>query len=627
VSGNSSTKLSRLKRNFQPIAKRLNKVLLRIGGLFMLILIVAYAGIVYFDISSGLRTHLSNTVQDHGPRLTAALWDIDPTTINEELDALAALPGIVGVVLITPSGARYERGLSNWVENKFSYSVALVHKNSSNTVGTLSLIGDASAVWSQLLSRVLPFFIAQIILVLGILLVLQWLLRRVVVRRLDALTIHTHLLQANRIEKVPAPPAFATVVQDELDCLLEGFSSLQGNVLKNEQEREQLIRALAESRDQLEIEVAQRTGETLYLSGFLHMLSKDAQRYLDLPLDQAQFGLEETLAQTGVLLGFDALVAVCFSDEILPEEVYLWHKEGRKLRADFVLGRRALYKLSEYNLNRQSVFFIDTVDELDAGCGEAVLCRDLNLAKLVALPFNFNAERLGVLFVGLKSPHRQYSKLEMRILPMVVGLCSNVLAHHRQQLALQEAKEALLAANAKLALQANHDGLTDIANRRAFDESLLQEMRRATRSDQSLLLIILDVDFFKQYNDSYGHGEGDIALKKIAAVLAQFAERAGDCAARIGGEEFALLLPHTDIRIGKSLAERVRLAIIKLGLLQADGQPLTVSQGGAIFSGEEEVSPADFLRMADQALYRAKNGGRNQVCIAKMPNGPSAGIL
>ena len=610
----------RSNKYFQPVAKRLNKILLRIGLAVMLIIIMVHAGIIYFDISEGLRARIVRIVDEHHPRLSAALWDIDPLVIDEELDRLVAIPSIAGVVLTTPGGARFERGLVKPANRELIYTVSLMHKSSTEPVGTLNLIADRSALWKQVGLRMLPFIISQLLFVALILIALQFLLRKMVLRRLDALSVHTHLLRADHLDEAPPPPLFTSPVQDELDYLLEGFASLQSNLLLQQKERGELIQALAESRDQLEAEVAQRTGESLYLSGFLHMLSKEAERYLNLHLDCAEFGLEQTLSQTGVLLGLDSLMAVCFADGVLEEEVYLWHKDGRRVRDGLLSGARELYPLSENELNHQPVFILHNLAEIDTECGEAALCRDLQLVQLVALPLDFNAERLGILFIGLSDPLRQLSKSELRLLPMVAGLCSNVLAHHRQQLALQLAKNALLEANAQLAQQASHDALTGIANRRAFDERITQEMRRAMRNNQPLLLVILDIDFFKQYNDYFGHGAGDLALKQIAGVLAQFTERAGDCAARIGGEEFALLLPDTDLNKGRQLSEELRLKVISLGISQGDGLPLTISQGLAVFRGKEEVSMADFLHAADQALYQAKRNGRNQLQLS----GPAA---
>ncbi|STR45213.1 GGDEF domain-containing protein [Iodobacter fluviatilis] len=612
------------RKHFQPIAQRLSKILYRIGFLLMLVIVMVYAVLSYFDVAENLHAQLVSLAQEHRPRLSAALWDIDPIGITDEIDTLSAVSSVAGLVLTTPSGARYLRGDTSESAKELSYTIELMHKSSVIPVGSLTLISDRYEIWKQVAYRVFPFALAQLLFVTGLLFALQLFLRKVVLRRLDALTIHTHLLRPDHLDTAPPPPLFESPVRDELDNLLQGFANLQNNLLHQQQQRGQLIHALAESRDQLEVEVAQRTDESFYLSGFLQLLSKDAARYLSMPLDGAKIGLEQTLKETGQLMGLDALITIHFADDSQKGDIYFWDKDDKKIRTDFNLGKRSLFQLSKKNLDSLSAFIMGIGGDLPDESDEAALCRDLHLTQLAVLPLDFNGERLGLLFAGVSDQDRVYSELEMRLLPLVAGLCSNVLAHRRQQLSLKEAKNALLAANTQLERLTRHDALTGIANRRVFDERLEQEMANAIREQQPLLLIVLDVDSFKQYNDSFGRHEGDIALQKVAAVLAKFAERTGDCAARIEGNEFVLLLPNTDLHVGKLLAERIRLAMIKLGLVQEDGSALTISQGLAVYSGAEEISAANFLRLADKALYRAKRSG-NQVQVLESISDPVAG--
>lgn len=162
------------------------------------------------------------------------------------------------------------------------------------------------------------------------------------------------------------------------------------------------------------------------------------------------------------------------------------------------------------------------------------------------------------------------------------------------------------------------DGLTAIANRRRFDEKLEQEWRRAHRDRQPLSLIMADIDFFKHYNDLYGHPAGDECLKRIATVLHNAAGRPGDLAARYGGEEFAIVLPNTGSAGAEALAEQIRSAVEALQLPHADS---SVSPWVTISLGVVTRTPADgedyplLLEGADRALYMAKQQGRNRVVI------------
>ncbi|MEM7542633.1 MAG: diguanylate cyclase [Pseudomonadota bacterium] len=165
------------------------------------------------------------------------------------------------------------------------------------------------------------------------------------------------------------------------------------------------------------------------------------------------------------------------------------------------------------------------------------------------------------------------------------------------------------------------DALTDIANRRYFDRQLKDEISRAFRDRSPLSLIICDIDHFKQYNDHYGHPAGDECLKQFAATLHGFSRRAGDVAARIGGEEFALLLPHANRAAALAIGEQVRAGIETLNIPHAGSATnewVTASFGVATMPEGQLISPADLIAAADQALYVSKEEGRNRVTAGEV---------
>ena len=177
----------------------------------------------------------------------------------------------------------------------------------------------------------------------------------------------------------------------------------------------------------------------------------------------------------------------------------------------------------------------------------------------------------------------------------------------------------LAAANGKLAALSMTDGLTGIANRRRFDEALVLELHRAARMHTPLALLMLDVDFFKNYNDRYGHQEGDACLRRVASLLQSHARRASDLAARYGGEEFVLVAADTDAATATALAETIRAEIEALQLAH-ERSPLgwvTASIGVVSMVPDESTGTIDIVGMADQAMYRAKEQGRNQVVVAR----------
>lgn len=170
-------------------------------------------------------------------------------------------------------------------------------------------------------------------------------------------------------------------------------------------------------------------------------------------------------------------------------------------------------------------------------------------------------------------------------------------------------------ANQELKRLTSLDGLTGIANRRHFDEVLEREWLRAMRQGQELSILMCDIDFFKQYNDHFGHQSGDECLRLIAQTLASSIERGGDLLARYGGEEFVAVLPGTSLIGASFVAAQMRKAVNKLAIPHPKSQygHVTASFGIASAVAMPETNPQDIVGAADRALYKAKNGGRNRV--------------
>jgi diguanylate cyclase (GGDEF)-like protein len=182
----------------------------------------------------------------------------------------------------------------------------------------------------------------------------------------------------------------------------------------------------------------------------------------------------------------------------------------------------------------------------------------------------------------------------------------------RNQIELKRSRENLI----RLAIT---DGLTGIPNRRYFDEQLAREWQRASRMSDSLAIAMIDVDWFKKYNDYYGHQAGDDCLRQVAKLLACTAQRGGDFVARYGGEEFALILPTTYGQAALTVVENACRALSDLNLPHCDSDfgKVTLSGGVAVGIPSTDKSAEDLIHQADEALYTAKNSGRNKAVLFK----------
>jgi diguanylate cyclase (GGDEF)-like protein len=205
--------------------------------------------------------------------------------------------------------------------------------------------------------------------------------------------------------------------------------------------------------------------------------------------------------------------------------------------------------------------------------------------------------------------------------PIVRARIRNHLELKRSRDTLEALGRELVDKNLELKKLAREDGLTGLANRRRFNEMLDLEIKRAYRTRQFLSLILCDVDFFKRFNDQYGHVAGDKCLQVIGATLLSTFMRAGDLSARYGGEEFAVILPETTPENAEKLAEKLRQKIIAQAMPHAQSdalQVVTFSIGVVGAQVTRERNAEWFISAADRALYASKETGRNRVTAAEV---------
>lgn len=199
----------------------------------------------------------------------------------------------------------------------------------------------------------------------------------------------------------------------------------------------------------------------------------------------------------------------------------------------------------------------------------------------------------------------------------------DITERKRHELELEQAYQNLTEANSQLEKLSRIDALTQIANRRHFDEMMESEVNRMRRMKTPLTLILCDVDFFKDYNDSYGHLEGDTCLQRVTQSIKSIFTREGDLVARYGGEEFAIILPNINKETALNLAEQIRINIQKLKLTHdssAVAKVVTVSSGVTTLIPGKYTTGSTLIKRADKALYKAKEKGRNNVQYYEEPS-------
>jgi len=277
----------------------------------------------------------------------------------------------------------------------------------------------------------------------------------------------------------------------------------------------------------------------------------------------------------------------------------------------------------------QSQYVADVIEDIDYVLGNPAVAAEY------VLPVRLRGKLIGLLNLEASDP-QSLSAVNRQMLDalaeQIAGAVHLAATNERlreinrlveeKSAALGQANRHLREANRQLERLSHRDGLTGIANRRRFDEALALEWGRALRHGYSLALLLLDIDDFKSYNDSYGHLAGDDALRQVARALNEALGRAEDCVARYGGEEFAVLLPQSTLADAEPVAAHVAQAVARLALPHAASRAapyLTVSIGVAALIPQVGLDALALVTRADGALYRAKTLGRNRIESAPTP--------
>ncbi|MDD1428541.1 diguanylate cyclase, partial [Dolichospermum sp. ST_sed3] len=264
-----------------------------------------------------------------------------------------------------------------------------------------------------------------------------------------------------------------------------------------------------------------------------------------------------------------------------------------------------------YKYRQNNIYVIEDIDHAGLSPCHINLLTELQAKANLVVPIEQENNIWGLLVVYECSNPRKWAKSDIDLLTQL----TNPLVMAIKQAELYQQLEA---ANQKLQQLASIDSLTQIPNRRSFDEVLEREWQRLEREQAPLSLILCDIDFFKNYNDTYGHQSGDECLKEVAQILQQATQRPGDLAARYGGEEFAVVLPNTDSAGAVYIAETILSSIRTKNLIHKSSKIssyLTLSLGIATIIPQSSSSLKWVIAKADEALYRAKLTGRDRYVI------------
>ncbi len=583
---------------FRSIASRLIFAVLRVCALCTVLAMVVQGWQIWDDTQQAHAQITHDIAQSQLPLLTRALWDIEPQAVQHLVDETAKQVRVTGVRLVTAGGQRFLAGTP--VLGHADAELVVPHPNAEGkALGWLAINFNRGYIYQQLLQSLLRMTLFTGLPAMLICVLLIRFLRRELSNPLRSIADYTRQLSPERLAGRLELDRPKSQWRDDLDLVVDAFKILNDSIVGYVRERDMALQQLAGERDRLDVMVKERTADLLHINNFLASVSKLSAQLIYLPLDEYPSALRRALTDTARALSAHA----CALAERDAQGTWHWRFTGG------IESARALEGAPLPPLNLVLGWCVQRVQDASIEGPWSATASLIGIRSMIICQHEAEVGHLLVCFEV--EPHCLVDTRDSEV-ELVAKALFGALSRWRDLAELERTRQELL-------LQSRSDPLTGLANRRAFEERKLVELRRARRQNQPISLIMLDIDYFKQFNDAYGHAAGDACLVRIGRCLDRLFQRPEECAIRLGGEEFAVLLPTTSAEAAITHGERIRAAVRKLDI-QHTSAPLgrvSVSVGVASATRFDAVSAEvmfdRLMQVADEALYVAKNTGRDRV--------------
>ncbi|OWW21775.1 diguanylate cyclase [Noviherbaspirillum denitrificans] len=611
---------------FRPLSRRVVAWALLYSTLVTLLMTAVLIGVDYHEERTAALDQLRFAAASYRKSLANSLWDLDMAAVRLQMDGLASFPMVGHAVLTTTIGQNVhahkrstalllDHGSEHDPADSLSWREPLVSPfNPDLVVGHLHLYVDRPAFLHHIETGAMRILTGEAIKGLVLCLLIAWLIGRLVTRHLSHMAAQVAQLHPTALGQGLGLQRHERRHEDELDQLCGAFNQLNRQLAEYIDNKRTMEDELRQHRDRLSEMVGERTRSLERLRGFHGLIIRVLTRFINLPPGHANEAVDHGLSAFGDYFGARRCLLYTYNMEAHGFTVAnAWPPlnddsdwKGSFL-SDDVLPRRML-------ADRRTRVWL---------CGdrksnpEDLLPALLGCDAYTAVGVEVKGNTVGLLCLAGRAILQENENATL--LELAARVSANMLDHKAAQMTLLDTQQALQKANRELHSLSRHDSLTGLANRRHFDEMKEVEFRRAIRADSPLSVLMVDIDEFKRYNDNYGHAQGDRCLQALAELLTPLFNRAGELLARLGGEEFVVLLPNTGPEQAQVLAERIREATWDAHIPHESSNVadrVTVSVGVACLKHGLHQDFDSLLQDADLALYRAKNG-RNRTVLAE----------
>ncbi|GMQ45951.1 GGDEF domain-containing protein [Vibrio sp. 10N] len=541
--------------------------------------------------------------------ISEALWDLDLRQLEQLLISISKDSNIQNIQLNGIEGTQLKANVTEPLD-VMTHSYDL--RYNGRLLGTLSYQIDDSMIQEEVLSRLTLGFVLNTIEALVIISIVVIVVYTLVTKPLNELYTISKTINPKASSKLKLPDSL-TERQDELSYVAKALQNLNNASRRAIAAQRRTERQLLHHQNQLEQSIDIQTKAYKTQSKLHRILADMSLNILTCNEENMAVVMYRAFEPIGRLLNIDRLSVLTIENDVARYQ-YSWRADGSDNPYPQGINIESMVLLQRRLLSLEPIVIHDIEILKSQADPEYRMMKKLGIASVAIFPLIDGKSIFGLLIASITDGAHAWSDTQTAILSRLSTTVSEMHLRIRNQKEMTALQEELIEANQRLHIAAETDELTGLPNRRPFMSELEHHTHSLCVSTISTMMI--DVDHFKQYNDLYGHVQGDFALRYVANTLKQVLAPCGHLVARIGGEEFCALLVNISAQEAMTLAEKMRQEIIALNIPHSGNEPfgvLSISIGVTHQVIEEQVTAQQLLENADSALYRAKQLGRNQV--------------
>lgn len=609
--------VNKLKNYFQSsINRRLTIAILLASTLFAAIMVGIQLVVAYYAEVEDVDQRIREFVETSKGGLSRSLWDVDVELLSEQMRGGLVVDPIVAIEVSGRDGThlRFSR------DERPYYKYVSKHELTfgGDPIGKLEIYVSDKPVWSWLRKQLVVIIITNgaktFLMGFVILFLLHWMISR----HLLGIAKYAEALSLDNLRSPPDLYLSPSNEQDELYVVSNALEKTRRRLRVDLAHRLRTERQLRHYQKHLKAMVRERTQKLAVRSRADELIARISSELLQSEQSYIQQVVYQNLKHMGLFLGVERLVIFKVDNGRL-HPFADWTPDGRHLpMLKDKIGDEQYPWAFEQLTQRKTLVLTSKEDLPESAIKERDVFSSLGLKSIAIYPMLDGDNLIGFVNGANRNKVIDWSDETLSVFERFGGIITNTLIRQRNAAEMQQMHEELVSANERLTELAATDELTGLLNRRPFGAAFKRNLQQAMRYQKTLALLICDIDDFKAYNDTYGHVKGDQALKEVANVLQQSLKRSGDVLARIGGEEFAILLYDISQQHVEWLCNEICQAVQALDLehrTSRAGNTVSMSIGATCFAPIQMIPMDEVMAKADQALYEAKEAGRNRSVI------------